>query len=55
VIARSEDDYVKVDDVWKIQCHRGFGMEVPYEEGWPADTPAGEFANAAWRGRPKTV
>jgi hypothetical protein len=54
IIARGEDDYVKVDGVWKFQHHRGYGMEAPYEEGWPTGLPPDGFANFAWRGCPKT-
>ena len=54
MVARSEDEYVKVNGAWKFQHHRGFGMEVPYEEGWPGKTPDDVFANYAWRGRPRS-
>jgi hypothetical protein len=55
MIARAEDEYVKIDGVWKFKHHRGFGMEASFEEGWPAHTPDDVFANQAWRGRPRSA
>lgn len=54
IIARGEDDYVKIDGKWKIKHHRGFGIEAPFEDGWPSRFPAGVFGNEGWRGCPKT-
>ncbi|MDE0005284.1 MAG: nuclear transport factor 2 family protein [Rhodospirillaceae bacterium] len=55
IIGRSEDDYAKEGGVWKIRHHRGYGITVPYEMGWPAQTPPDAFANQAWRGRPRSA
>jgi len=44
VAVRYEEDYVKVDGVWKIRRLRGVGrMAAPYETGWAAGD-AGIFA-----------
>ncbi|HZP44111.1 MAG TPA: nuclear transport factor 2 family protein [Candidatus Binataceae bacterium] len=38
--ARYEDDYVKVNGVWKFQHLRAIGrMTAPYESGWAGDRP----------------
>jgi hypothetical protein len=38
--ARYEDDYVKLDGVWKFQHLRAIGrMTAPYETGWAGDRP----------------
>jgi len=55
IIARANDDYVKVEGVWKIQHHRGYGILAPYEKGWPSDIPPGVFGNQGWRGIPRTA
>ncbi|MGE3594596.1 MAG: nuclear transport factor 2 family protein [Dehalococcoidia bacterium] len=54
IIARSVDDFVKVDGVWKIKHHRGIGIEALTEDGWPKSTPPEVFGNFGWRG-PKTA
>jgi len=44
--ARYEDDYAKVDGVWKIQHLRAFGrMAAPYEVGWASPAKADLFSN----------
>lgn len=55
IIGRSEDEFVKVDGIWKIKHHRGFGIVAPVDEGWPKSTPPEVFGNLGWRGRPKTA
>jgi len=54
IMGRSEDEYVKVDGIWKIQNHLGSGIDFSPEDGWPSHTPPDEFGNFAWRGRPRT-
>ena len=54
IIARAVDDYVKVNGVWKIKHHRGYGITASFEKGWPASFPDGVFGNESWRGSPRT-
>jgi hypothetical protein len=43
--ARYEDDYVKIDGVWKFQHLRAIGrMAAPYETGWAAPAKVRPFA-----------
>jgi len=53
IIARAVDDYARINGVWKIRHHRGYGIVASLEEGWPASFPPGVFGNEGWRG-PKT-
>ena len=43
--ARYEEDYVKIDGVWKFQHLRAIGrMAAPYESGWAAPTKIRPFS-----------
>jgi hypothetical protein len=41
-----EDDFVKVDDVWKFKLfHARVRMTAPYEEGWASQAKVDVFSN----------
>ena len=44
--ARYEDDYVKINGIWKFKHLRAFGrMAAPYEEGWASQAKVDVFSN----------